>query len=182
MSVFKDEAIVLKIDKVKDKELLYTLFTKQYWKIKANKKYSKTEKTLDIWYVINFEIVTKENVKIHKIQSIKIKNQFNKDLWFTILNSYLELLSLINKNILEWIAFIEIFEIIDFINKYEKIDFIKILLAKLKVFSLLWDLKISNEKNMINKILLFISKNDIKTIFKLTGISYEIEKELSRFT
>ena len=35
---------------------------------------------------------------------------------------------------------------------------------------------------MVNKILNFINKNDIKTIFKLTGINPEIEKELSRFT
>ncbi|MDF1682906.1 MAG: recombination protein O N-terminal domain-containing protein [Patescibacteria group bacterium] len=48
MSVFKDEAIVLKIEKIRDKELLYTLFTKTYGKIRANKKYSKTEKSIDL--------------------------------------------------------------------------------------------------------------------------------------
>ena len=67
LSIFNDKAIVLKINKAawnnsnennfwkktSDKELLYTLFTKSYWKIKASKNYTKTEKNIDLGYVIN---------------------------------------------------------------------------------------------------------------------------------
>ena len=72
MSIFKTKWIILKIHKIRDKDFLYTIFSKDYWKIMCNKKFSKKEKTLDLWYLINFEIITKENVSIHKIKNIKI--------------------------------------------------------------------------------------------------------------
>ena len=189
MSIFKDKAIVLKIDKVnsnsswekiKDKELLYTLFTKTYWKIKANKTYSKTEKSIDIWYSINFEIITSENKKIHKIKNIKIKSEFNlnKDKNFSEINKFLEILSLIYREIPEWVSFEEIFEIIETINTYENIDLTKLILAKLKIKSLLWTLNIEHKNQIINKILKFIFNSKIETIFKLTWINEEQKKEL----
>ena len=44
MSVFKDKAIVLKVDKIAEKDLLYTIFSYDYWKLKVSKKFSKKEK------------------------------------------------------------------------------------------------------------------------------------------
>ena len=72
MSVFKDKAIVLKVDKIAEKDLLYTIFSCDYWKLKVSKKFSKKEKNIDLGYIINFEIITKENVSIHKIKNVKI--------------------------------------------------------------------------------------------------------------
>ncbi|MDD2907078.1 MAG: hypothetical protein PHH98_00410 [Candidatus Gracilibacteria bacterium] len=189
MSIFKDKAIVLKIDKVnsnssgekiKDKELLYTLFTKTYGKIKANKTYSKTEKSVDIGYSINFEIITSENKKIHKIKNIKIKSEFNlnKDRNFSEINKFLEILSLIYREIPEGVSFEEIFEIIETINTYENIDLTKLILAKLKIKSLLGTLNIEHKNQIISKILKFIFNSKIETIFKLTGINEEQKKEL----
>jgi len=189
LSIFKDKAIVLKIDKVnsnsswekiKDKELLYTLFTKTYWKIKANKTYSKNEKNIDIWYVINFEIITSVNKKIHKIKNIKINSEFNlnKDKNFSEINNYLETLSLIYREIPEWLSFEEVFKIIEEINTYEKIDLTKLILAKLKIKSLLWILDIENKNPIISKILKFINVSKIDSILKLTWINNELKKEL----
>ncbi|MDF1682907.1 MAG: hypothetical protein P1U46_04290 [Patescibacteria group bacterium] len=51
--------------------------------------------------MINFEIITKENVKIHKIKNIKIKSSFNKERNknFSEINMYMMILAQINKNI-----------------------------------------------------------------------------------
>lgn len=189
MSIFKDKAIVLKIDKVnsnsswekiKDKELLYTLFTKTYWKIKANKTYSKNEKNIDIWYIINFEIITTDNKKIHKIKNIKINSEFNlnKDKNFSEINNYLEILSIIYREIPEWLSFEEIFEVIEKINTCENIDLTKLILAKLKIKALLWNLNTKNKNLIITKILKFIHNSKIDSIFRLTWINNEQKKEL----
>ncbi|MDD3794292.1 MAG: hypothetical protein PHI37_05755 [Candidatus Gracilibacteria bacterium] len=191
MSIFKDKAIVLKIEKslkvnennfikTNDKEFLYTLFTKTYGKIKASKKYSKTEKSLDLGYSINFEIITSEKGKIHKIKNIKIKNEFNinKDKDFYKLNKYLEILALVYKEIPEGIAFEEIYEIIETINEKQDIDEIKLILTKLKIKSLIGILNINHDDEIIRKILKFISNSKIENILKLTGINEEQKKEL----
>ncbi len=194
LSIFNDKAIVLKINKAawnnsnennfwkktSDKELLYTLFTKSYWKIKASKNYTKTEKNIDLGYVINFEIMTKENSKIHKIKNIKIKSEFNlnKDKNFYELNKYLEILALVYREIPEWIAFEEIFDVVETINNYEKIDEIKLILAKIKIKSLLWNLNVEHNDKIIEKILKFINISKIENILKLTWINEEQKKEL----
>lgn len=191
MSIFKDKAIILKIEKslkvndnnftkTNDKEFLYTLFTKTYWKIKASKKYSKTEKSLDLWYNINFEIITSEKSKIHKIKNIKIKNEFNinKDKNFYEINKYLEILALIYKEIPEWVAFEEIFEIIETINEKQNINETRLILAKLKIKSLIWILNINHKDEIIKKILKFISVSKIENILKLTWINETKKKEL----
>lgn len=194
LSIFNDKAIVLKINKAawnnsnennfwkktSDKELLYTLFTKSYWKIKASKNYTKTEKNIDLGYVINFEIMTKENSKIHKIKNIKIKSEFNlnKDKNFYELNKYLEILALVYREIPEWIAFEEIFDVVETINNYEKIDETKLILAKIKIKSLLWNLNVEHNDKIIEKILKFINTSKIENILKLTWINEEQKKEL----
>gem|GEM_PF-5315804 len=48
MSVFKSSGIVLKIHKMRDGKLLYTVFSDMYGKIMCSKKYSKTEKCVDV--------------------------------------------------------------------------------------------------------------------------------------
>ncbi|NVP17615.1 hypothetical protein HUU51_02755 [Candidatus Gracilibacteria bacterium] len=193
MSIFKDKAIVLKIEKTlkinddsftkkNDKEFLYTLFTKTYGKIKASKKYSKTEKSLDIGYNINFEIITSEKSKIHKIKNIKIKNEFNinKDKNFYEINKYLEIIALIYREIPEGVAFEEIYEIIEIINEKENIDEIKLILTKIKIKSLIGILNINHNDEIIRKILKFISNSKIENILKLTGINEEQKKELEQ--
>jgi recombinational DNA repair protein (RecF pathway) len=76
MTLFKTKAIILKISKVKDKDFIYDIFTFDYGRIKVQKKEHKKEKTMDLGYIINCEIETKEQRDIHKIKNIKIKSEF----------------------------------------------------------------------------------------------------------
>jgi hypothetical protein len=179
MSCFKTKWIILKKQKIKDKDFLYTIFTKDYWKILCNKKISKKEKTLDLWYIINFEILTKEEKSIHKVRNIKIKSEFNPtDKDFNMIHTYLKILALINNKIPKWNPIYEIFNIITYINNYKKIDNTKLILSILKIHSILWELWENNNNQTISKILKFINKNPIDNIFKLSWINKNLEKEL----
>lgn len=182
MSVFKDKWIIIKIDKIKDKDFLYTIFTKQYWKIRANKKYSKTEKSLDLWYIIDFEIITKEKISIHKIKNIKIISEFNKnkDRTFSELNLFLTILWKIYREIPDWINNNKIFSIIENINNYENINEIKLILAKIKFDIIRWELSIDHKNKIIEKILKFISNSNIEDILKLSWINEKLKKELEK--
>lgn len=180
MSTFKDKAIILKIEKIWEKDLLYTLFSYDFWKIKANKKFSKKEKNLDLGYIINFEIVTKENVSIHKIKNIKIKSEFfleNKK--FSEINIFLEILSLIFRETPVWVQNKEIFSVVEEINKKEKIDEIMLILAKIKIKFIFWILWIEHKNQIIWKILKFVYNNKIKEIFKLKWINDELKEILT---
>lgn len=179
MSIFKTKWIIIKIDKIKPWEFLYTIFTKEYWKIKCNKKLSKAEKTLDLWYLINFEITTKENISIHKIRNIKILSEFSRDnKTFSELNNYLIILSLIHNKIPNWSPIYELFNLLELINSYSDIDEIKLILTKLKIIAILWELDENHSNNTVSKILKFINATKIDKILKLTGINDNIKKEL----
>lgn len=182
MSSFKDKAIILKIEKIWEKELLYTLFTNDFWKIKANKKFSKKEKNLDLGYIINFEIVTKENVSIHKIKNVKIKSEFNIEnkKSFSEINIFLEILSLIFKETMNWVPNKEIFFIMEEINKKENIDEIKLILAKIKIKFLFWILGINHKNEIIEKILKFIYNHKVSEIFKLKWITDDLKEILKK--
>lgn len=165
--------------KIKSWEFLYTIFTKEYWKIKCNTKLSNKEKSLDLWYIINFEIVTKENISIHKIRNIKILSEFNSDnKSFKELNNYLIILSIIYKKIPTWSPIYELFDLLEFINSYKNIDETKLILARLKISAILWELNENNSNAIIWKILKFINNNKIEKILKLSWINEDIRKEL----
>jgi hypothetical protein len=51
--------------------------TSEYGKILCNKKFTTREKSLDLGFLINFEIDVKRNVNIHNIKNIKILDQFD---------------------------------------------------------------------------------------------------------
>lgn len=179
MSIFKTKGIILRINKLKPWEFLYTIFTREYWKILCNKKQSKTEKTLDLWYLINFEITTKENVSIHKIRNIKILSEFNSEnKAFSILNNYLIILSIVHNKIPNWNPIYELFDLLELINSFKDIDETKLILTRLKIVSILWELGESNSNETVAKILKFINSNKIDRVLKLTGINEEIRKEL----
>jgi len=178
LSIFKTKWIILKIHKTKPWDFLYTIFTKEYWKIICNKKISKKEKTLDLWYLINFEIITKEHQKIHKIKSIKIISQFsNNNKTFNELNNYLILLALINEKSPQWLVIIELFELIELINN-SNINEITLIILKLKIISIFWELNENHNNKIIAKILKFINSNKVNRLLKLTWITEELKKEL----
>lgn len=179
MSIFKTKWIILKISKIQSWEFLYTIFSKEYWIIKCNKKLSKQEKALDLWYLINFEIITKESVKIHKIKNIKIISEFKHDKKsFIIINSYLTILALILKKTPIWMPIYELFDLLKILNSIENINELKLVLVKLKVISIFWELDEKNNNLTVSKILKFINLNKIDIIIKLTWINDDILTEL----
>jgi hypothetical protein len=181
MSLFKTQAIILNQKKINQKDFIYTIFTKDYWKILVNKKYSSKDKNLDIGYIINCEIQTQENKTIHKIKNIKIKYEFlNQKRSFSEINKYLELLAFIKNNLADWIVNQEIYNIIEQINKSKNIDEIKLILAKIKIKNVLWELDTNNKNIKISKILKFINQNNIKMILKLIWIDEQTKKQLEQ--
>jgi len=179
LSIFKTKWIVLKIHKIKLWEFLYTIFTREYWKIICNKKISKKEKSLDLWYLINFEITTKENQSIHKIRNIKIISEFSRDnKSFYELNAYLTILALILNKIPKWSPIYELFDLLEILNSIININKIQLILIRLKIISIFWELNENNSNQTVSKILKFINSNKIDRIIKLTWINENIKKEL----
>jgi hypothetical protein len=179
LSIFKTKWIILKIHKIKPWEFLYTIFTREYWKIICNKKISKKEKTLDLWYLINFEIITKEELSIHKIKNIKIISEFSNDKkTFYELNTYLTILSIVLNKTPKWIAIYEMFDLLELLNSTNTINEIKLILFKLKIISIFWELNEKHKNKTVWKILKFINSNKINNIIKLTWIDNKTKKEL----
>jgi hypothetical protein len=180
MSIFKDSAIVLKITKQEKANFVYHLMSEKFWKIVAVKKLNSKEKSIDIWYHINYEIDSVWNSKINKLKMIKIINEFHYE-WkkFKEINEFLNLINIILKKIGLWIENIAINEVVKDILKYNKDDLeIKLILAQIKVINLLWELDINNKDKTIAKILSFINKNKFQDILKLSWITQGQKKEL----
>ena len=145
----------------------------------CNKKLSKKEKTLDLWYIVNFEISTKESASIHKIRNIKILSEFSREnKSFSELNNYLIILSIIHKKTPKWSPIFELFELLEIINSYYDLDETKLILIRHKIISIFWELNENNSNNTVSKILKFINANKIDRILKLTWINEELKKEL----
>lgn len=180
MSFFKTYWVVLKIHSQKETEFLFDIFSYEYGKIKLKSKKSKKEKSLDIWYIIDFEINVKKDNTIHEIKNIKIRNEFsylNKN--YSVLLEYLELIKLVFEKCPNNMPIYEIFHIFNEINILEKVTDEKIIFLKLKVCFILWILKIENKNENIQKILSFISKESIKNILKLKWLTQENKIELN---
>jgi len=174
MWVFKSSGIILKIHKSRDAKLLYTIFSK---------KYSKTEKTLDIWYVVNFEIITQTKSDIHSIKNIKILSEFqSSEKWFKQINSYLELIASIKDKTALWVENLQIFSIIPNLHTIQESEdfYTKTLLSNLKLQSLCWELQLENKDPTVAKILKFIYSSDHQKILKLSWINDEILKKLEQ--
>lgn len=179
MSIFKTKWFIIK-KKIIEKNEIITFFSYDYWKIIFSKKVNKKEKNLDIGYIINIEIKTNEWKDIHLWNNIKIVNELNyQSVDFSTLNSYLELINQIDKNIPLNLQVIEIYEIIDSLNKTNNLNFTKLLLSKLKVLNILWLLNVNHKNITINKILKFIQTNKIEKILLLTWLDDYLTIELN---
>jgi hypothetical protein len=172
MSLFKTTWIILKKKSLKENEDFLVVFTDEYWKINLKAKKTKTEKSLDFWYIINFEVSVKWENNINKIRNIKIKNELNYNKYdYKIIFEYLNILSFIEKNCPLNMQNHWIFEILNKINSYDELTFEKLLFAKAKILNILWILKTENQNENIKKVLLFIEKNSIENILKLKWLS-----------
>ena len=77
MAIFKCSWIVLKKSDLNENQNLLTVFTREYWKININYKNPKTQKSLDIGFIIDFETNVKSEKKIVSLSNVHIKSQFN---------------------------------------------------------------------------------------------------------
>ena len=179
MSIFKSKWIIIKIQKLEEKNNLYTIITSDYWKILCNKKLNLREKTLDLGYLINFEIEVKWWVNIHNIKNIKILEEFNS-LWekYSTIENFLILLKIVHLKLPEKLVNIEIFNTLEIIIRNKKINSIKLILSQLKILNILWILNLEDKNLTIKKILHFINKNKIENVLKLIWINETLETEL----
>lgn len=179
--LFKTKAIILHLEKNSKNEFVYSVFSQEYGKILLQKKWGKKEKILDIAYIINAEIKTKQWFNIHKVGNIKIKSEFlyeNKS--FEEINEYLTIISIILKNCPFGLKIEEIFFIMEKVNEEKNINFQKLLITKLKIYNILWTLKTHHSNKIIEKILKFIDKNKIETLFKLESLDDNILNEMKK--
>jgi len=79
-----------------------------------------------------------------------------------------------------WVPIYEIIEVIEAILRYENINEIKLILARLKIINILWELDINHENKTVWKILKYINNNRISEILRLGGIDEEVKIELEK--
>lgn len=183
MSIFKTTWVILKVKKQSDNQFLYTVFFRDYGILTVQKRKKWKEKTLDIWYLINCEIITYQWKEIHTIGNIQIKGQFKYE-WRTYkeIEIYLKLIQYIIIEVPVWIESKEIFSHLKYISENnEKFSYCQIVLFFLKIKILLWELNYLWNNVTIQKILLFLEKNKPETIIKLSWISEEILEELTPY-
>ena len=159
---------------------MYTIFTDEYGKIICQKKISAKEKTLDLWYEIQFEIETKEERKVHKMRNIKILSDFSPQTKsFAVLQKYLEILAYILKNSPDGLQIFWIVEIIQKIHHFENISEEKLLLCYLKVAHIYGNLAQEHSNPIVQKILHFVHTKKISEVLRLSWIE-KYKKDLEQ--
>ncbi|PIE85542.1 hypothetical protein CSA08_01415 [Candidatus Gracilibacteria bacterium] len=182
MSIFKTKAIVLNINKNKDKNFIYSLFSLDYGRINCIKKLKTKEKSIDLGYNIDFEInVAKNKETISSFRNIKIISEFKTSgKKFSEINDFLELISMIFKKTPYGVPIYEIYNSVSVLCNLKEVKNEKILLTKLKILDILGELDENHKNNTVRKILKFVNKNNIKTILRLAGLEENILEEIRK--
>lgn len=173
MSYFKSKAIILRKQKHKEKEFLYTVFSYDFWKIDVLKKYSPKEKNLDIWYDANFEIYSKSSEKLSTISNVKIISEFHAQKHdFGSIEQYLALLTDIYKKTEKNLPIYEVYDLVSILNK-SPLWPETILLARVKLFQILGVLPSDHPDPVVQKVLKFCHQNNFSRVIKLKGLQKE---------
>lgn len=182
MHIFKAKWIVLRVLSKNEKDFLYSIFFEEYWKLIISYKRKAKEKMLDIGNIFSGEISTQEGRKIHNLRNIKIKSFFHpKEKSFEEINLYLEILSLVEKKLIEGNPVPEIFSLLEILGeKSEKLTYEKLLLTRLKIMDIFWELRTHDENEVVEKILKFIHHYGIKDILKLKWLEEETVEKLKK--
>lgn len=171
MSYFRSKAIVLKKTKYGEKEFLYSLFSYDYWKIDVLKKKAAKEKPLDIGYDINFEVYSQNNNTLSRIANIQIIDEFDPTKHdFETINEYLSLIFMVYTKTAKNLPIYEIYILLNELHK-TTISKEKIIIAKLKLKEILWELPLENSDNTIKKILHYIHNNSARNCLRLKDVS-----------
>ena len=179
MWYFKTKWIIL--NKIKTwKEIIFVIFSYDYWKILCSFKVSKKDKVLDIWNEINFELETKKWNDISFLKNYSIKTHISySDKSFDYINEYLSIIWVLNKFLVKWVQFISLYDNFSFIN-HENISLSQLFLLKMKILSELWFLYYSWKNNLILRLVKFVSLNNINKIFLLKWIDDKLFIELNK--
>lgn len=181
MWYFKTKWIILnKIKTWKEKEIIFVIFSYDYWKILCSFKVSKKDKVLDIWNEINFELETRKWNDISFLKNYSIKTHISySDKSFDYINEYLSIIWVLNKFLVKWVQFISLYDNFSFIN-HENISLSQLFLLKMKILSELWFLYYSWKNNFILRLVKFVSLNNINKIFLLKWIDDKLFIELNK--
>lgn len=180
MSLFKSSWLILRFSSPKQEDLLFYVFTYDYGRIILKTKKKKKEKMLDSGFFINFEIHVKKNQDIHEMSNIKIKHEFPYLTQnYETLYEYLFILKIINEKAPLRTPIYEIFTLLEHINTSTPTPE-KLIIAQLKILDIFWILEEQNHPPIIQKILYFIQNENIFTLWKLTGVTWEIKNELKK--
>lgn len=181
MWYFKTKWIILnKIKTWKEKEIIFVIFSYDYWKILCSFKVSKKDKVLDIWNEINFELETRKWNDISFLKNYSIKTHISySDKSFDYINEYLSIIWVLNKFLVKWVQFISLYDNFSFIN-HENISLSQLFLLKMKILSELWFLYYSWKNNLILRLVKFVSLNNINKIFLLKWIDDKLFIELNK--
>jgi len=182
MSFFKTEGIVLKVTKISEGEVLYRILFRDYGILSVTKKKKIREKPIDIWYLVNCEIITKKDRNIHTIWNIKIVSYFRSEVRkYQDIEDFLKILVHIYKEIPEGSPHYEIYDILSLcIRSEQDMTSSKILLTHLKIISVLWNLPEKHQDPHCEKTFKFLHKYSYKEILKLWDMPEEIKKALEK--
>lgn len=183
--MYNIDAIILKKIYIRDSRSIFSVFTKEYWKISLWIKESKNHYPVDIWNICHF--VVKSWAKWNTAESYKSKNIIStQDLSFKSVESILVLIATMQKLIPENVPFETIY------SDYSKIfpslwieekSRKSSLLFWLKLLRLLWVAKQPDElaSKEFRKLYLAVLDFDIGKLTSITWLEPEIFDEIENY-
>lgn len=179
MSIFKTQGIVLHVGKYSEKELLYTVFFRDYWILKVKKKKKLREKPIDVWYYINCEVMTHSEKRVHTVGNIGIKCFFvSEGKTYKEIELFLRLIQQISSQIPQWNPHYEVYDILS--QYIQDGQHCSIILTYLKILQCLWNLGDTHRDMNTQKVLKFIHSHHYKDVLKLKNIPEDTRKNLEQ--
>lgn len=180
--------IVLRKKQIKELSNLVTLFSRDFWKISAFIKESKTKNGVDVWNIYNFAIKTDKN--INKIESFKPKKILKyENLDYNNIESLLDLTNVMFKILPENMVFESIFD--DYFDIFENFSRNNLsekssILLKLKILKKIWvsqePIDVSIDCKKIYSIIDKYSTEKILQIKWLQDITFDEIKKYTKIT
>jgi len=182
MAIFKTQWVILQVWKYSENQLYYKIFFRDYGILTVAKRKKAKEKPVDIGYLINCEVITKEKNSVHTVGNIKIISYFEtQNTPYSHIESFLKLLWYIKKNLPDGSPHPEIFDIlmryIPLTKTWKEQTHI---LTHLKIMCCVWELWETHNNQMTTKILKFIHNTKHSDILRLWAIPEENIKHLEQ--
>ena len=172
----------MQVWKYSENQLYYKIFFREYGILTVAKKKKAREKPIDVGYLISCEVITREKNSVHTIGNIKIISFFEtKNIPYAQIESFLNLLSYIKKNIPDGSPHYEIFGIISLaIDSRGSLNSDRLILTHIKIIACFWELWETHPNSTTQKILKFIHTNKYDRIMRLWVIPEENRNHLEQ--